>query len=193
MFKNTIPPISNKKNAEILAPPFQVCETGWGSFEIGITIHTRDPTAPPIQLLHILKLFPDGSSSSTSSGGSSEKPTLSEVYDEIVFNDQTSLLSTSSTSSSSSSSTSTTTTTTEQQKQQTSSLREALYRGPVMDPPPYPFQEHLSVFTSDMDLAVIKAARTWVKDRMEEQEDRLSQRRAEAAALKKQLVSLGIL
>lgn len=94
-----------------------------------------------------------------------DKPTLSEVYDELVFNELPS----------------------------DPIFRTALLRGPVNDPPVYPYQEHLGIFSSENDLAIIKATRTWVRERMEEQEDRLVQRKAEAAALKKQLVGLGLL
>ena len=94
-----------------------------------------------------------------------DKPTLSELYDEIVFNDLPN----------------------------DPHYRAVILKGPVIDPPIYPYQEHLGLFSSENDLAIIKATRTWVHERMEEQEDRLVQRKAEAAALKKQLVSLGLL
>lgn len=38
--------------AEILEPPFEVTEHGWGAFDIGITIVMRDHTVPPISLIH---------------------------------------------------------------------------------------------------------------------------------------------
>ncbi len=138
-------------------------ETGWGSFEINIAIHPRDPQARPINIVHVLKLFHEGSAAQTVS--SAEKPVVAETYDEIVFNDLPS----------------------------DPSIRAALVKGPVMDPPPYPHQEHLTLWSHETDLAAIKAARAWVKERMEEQQDRLSQRKAESAALKKHLADLGML
>jgi hypothetical protein len=42
-----------------VAPPYFVSETGWGSFEVGITLVLRDPSAPPIRLTHLLRLFPE--------------------------------------------------------------------------------------------------------------------------------------
>ena len=55
-------------------------ETGWGEFEIGITVYLRDPDAAPVQMLHKLKLYP--------SVGAMEagKPVVDEHYDEIVVN-----------------------------------------------------------------------------------------------------------
>lgn len=54
-------------------------EEGWGAFDVGIAIHLRDPSASPIYLVHLLKLFHDGAAPP-------DKPVLSEHYDEIVFN-----------------------------------------------------------------------------------------------------------
>lgn len=60
---------------EVLAPPYEVTETGWGEFEagllheicivlfnlvVGIRIFFRDPDEQPIDLFHLIKLYPDG-------------------------------------------------------------------------------------------------------------------------------------
>jgi YEATS domain-containing protein 4 len=160
----TLHPTITDHIREVTAPPYQVSETGWGSFEVGIAIHLRgfDPaTTAPITLTHVLKLFHDAGAQTSGP----DKPAISETYDEIVVNTLPS----------------------------DPAARAALLRGPVVDPPPYPHQDHLGVFSAEADLAAIKAARAWVRERMEEEEDRLSQRRAEAAALKKHLAALGML
>ena len=66
--------------AEFTEAPYCVSETGWGEFEIGITIHLRDSAAEPLSLVHKLKLYP--------SAGVMEahKPVVDEHYDEVVFN-----------------------------------------------------------------------------------------------------------
>lgn len=38
--------------AEILEPPFEVTELGWGAFDIGITIEFQDPAAAPVSIVH---------------------------------------------------------------------------------------------------------------------------------------------
>ncbi len=144
------------------APPYQVSETGWGSFEIGIDIHVRGGGAP-LRIAHVLKLYADSAASSSAPPGP-DRPTLSETYDELVFNELPA----------------------------DAALRASLLRGPVADAPPYPYQEHLTLFSAENDAAAIKAARAWVRERMEEQEQRLVARQAEAAALRKHLGSLGI-
>ena len=57
-----------------------MAETGWGEFDIGITIYLRDPSAEPINLVHRLKLYP------TSVPMEADKPVVDEHYDELVFN-----------------------------------------------------------------------------------------------------------
>ena len=56
-------------------------ETGWGEFEVGITVYLRHAAAAPVHLVHKLKLYP-------SQQGSMEahKPVVDEHYDEIVVN-----------------------------------------------------------------------------------------------------------
>jgi transcription initiation factor IIF auxiliary subunit len=43
---------------EVFLPPYEVVETGWGEFEVGIRIYFRDPSEQPIDLFHQLKLYP---------------------------------------------------------------------------------------------------------------------------------------
>lgn len=61
--------------------PYEVTESGWGEFAIGITITFKDESGlDPVHLSHMLKLFPPpGQQAST------KKPVMSEAYDEFVF------------------------------------------------------------------------------------------------------------
>ncbi len=115
---------------------------------------------------HLLKLFPDAAGGAVGGVvGVSEKPVLSEHYDEIVFNVPPA----------------------------DAALSEALQRGPVKEPPLYPYAEHLSVFTPEADLSAIAGARKWIADRTEELEERLVKARAAKSALMyKHLPDLGI-
>ena len=67
--------------AEVTSPPFAVTETGWGAFDIQITITMKDPAVPPIYLIHKLRLYP-----ADNSPLSLDKPVVDDHYDEIVFN-----------------------------------------------------------------------------------------------------------
>ena len=64
--------------------PFEIHQTGWGEFDIGIKIFFVDQSERPIEMLHALKLHPEqGQQAST------KKPVVSERYDEIVFSEPT--------------------------------------------------------------------------------------------------------
>jgi len=65
-------------------PPFEVTESGWGEFEIHMQIYVHDCNEKPIEVSHILKLYPDGDQSQQLNPS---KPVVAERYDEIVFND----------------------------------------------------------------------------------------------------------
>jgi YEATS domain-containing protein 4 len=64
----------------ITIPPYEVTETGWGEFTIGITINFLSDSIPPVTFQHMLKLFPP-----PSVPASTKKPVMAEVYDEFVF------------------------------------------------------------------------------------------------------------
>ncbi|GER42314.1 YEATS family protein [Striga asiatica] len=65
-------------------PPFEVSESGWGEFEIAITLHFHsDITDKPLHLYHHLKLYPEEESGPLSI----KKPVVVESYDEIVLSD----------------------------------------------------------------------------------------------------------
>jgi len=62
-------------------PPYEVQEFGWGEFSIGVRIHFKDRSIPPVDTVHMLKLYPPANLKPNP-----KKPVLSEQYDEIVFN-----------------------------------------------------------------------------------------------------------
>ncbi|PHT50939.1 Transcription initiation factor TFIID subunit 14 [Capsicum baccatum] len=65
-------------------PPFELSESGWGEFEIVITLHFHsDVCNKPLHLYHHLKLYPDDESGPLST----KKPVVVESYDEIVFSE----------------------------------------------------------------------------------------------------------
>jgi len=64
------------------SPPFEVHDKGWGEFEVHIQVHFHGSTDKPLELTHMLKLYSDsGEPDSTS------QPVVSELYDEVVFNE----------------------------------------------------------------------------------------------------------
>ena len=154
----TLHPTIKDHVREVSRPPFQVTETGWGSFEILIDVHFRAALgAPgPLHLSHLLKLFHDAPAAAP------ERPVLSESFDEVVFNEPT------------------------------PEALSVLRRGPLGDAPPYPHQEHLSLFSAEADLAAIRAARQWVREKLDEQAERLARREAEVAALRQHCAALGM-
>lgn len=40
--------------------PFEVSETGWGEFEASIRIYFKDSDERPLDLFHLIKLYPPG-------------------------------------------------------------------------------------------------------------------------------------
>ena len=65
-------------------PPYEVTETGWGEFEIGITIHFKeDAGEKPIELFAPLKLYPDADQGMQTT----KKPVVKEKYEELVFHE----------------------------------------------------------------------------------------------------------
>lgn len=60
------------------SPPFEVQETGWGDFEILIKIYVCDTSEKPVQLYHILQLYPLDKSTPK------DQLVVTESYDEIV-------------------------------------------------------------------------------------------------------------
>jgi hypothetical protein len=50
--------IQHKNIGIIEKPPFEVTETGWGEFNVGMRIIFTDPTLPHMDIIHPLKLYP---------------------------------------------------------------------------------------------------------------------------------------
>ncbi|EQC25118.1 hypothetical protein SDRG_16997 [Saprolegnia diclina VS20] len=68
-------------------PPYEVSEYGWGEFETKIQIHFQDPDEKPVDIIHMLILYPPGNQIA-----STKKPVVSEFYDELVFNEPSELM-----------------------------------------------------------------------------------------------------
>ncbi|CAM8936700.1 unnamed protein product [Rhodiola kirilowii] len=74
----------NNPTRVVEAPPFELSETGWGEFEIAITLHFHsDVCDKPLSLFHHLKLYPEEESGSMST----KKPVVVESYEDIVFSE----------------------------------------------------------------------------------------------------------
>jgi YEATS domain-containing protein 4 len=76
-------------------PPYEVTELGWGEFAAKIRLFFRDPEEQPVDIVHIIKLYPQNSNQQQSQVASSvqqnvKKPVMSETYDEVVFVEPTS-------------------------------------------------------------------------------------------------------
>ncbi|CAI9104660.1 OLC1v1003383C1 [Oldenlandia corymbosa var. corymbosa] len=72
----------NNPTRIIDSPPFELSESGWGEFEIVITLHFHnDVCEKPVHLYHHLKLYPEDDSGPMSV----KKPVVVESYDEIVL------------------------------------------------------------------------------------------------------------
>ncbi|XP_065865212.1 transcription initiation factor TFIID subunit 14b-like isoform X2 [Euphorbia lathyris] len=72
----------NNPTRVIDSPPFELSESGWGEFEIAITLYFHsDVCDKPLNLYHHLKLYPEDESGPMST----KKPVVVESYDEIVF------------------------------------------------------------------------------------------------------------
>ncbi len=69
---------------EIVQPPFEINEIGWGEFEFSVTLYFKDESEAPIEMKHVLKLFPPDFLPDTPLN---TKQVVNESYDEIVFTD----------------------------------------------------------------------------------------------------------
>lgn len=77
-------PSFNNPTRVVEAPPFELSETGWGEFEIAITLFFHnDVSDKQLDLYHQLKLYPE------EEGGTqtTKKPVVVETYDEVVFSE----------------------------------------------------------------------------------------------------------
>ena len=72
-------------NAErmIYEAPFEVWNSGYGEFVVNITVYFKEcANVEPIELKHLLKLFPE---SGVSTNMARKKPVISELSDEFIF------------------------------------------------------------------------------------------------------------
>jgi YEATS domain-containing protein 4 len=77
-------PSFEKPTRTVEAAPFELSESGWGEFEIGITIYFHsDVGEKPLELFHHLKLYADDESIPQTT----KKPVVVEAYDEIVLSE----------------------------------------------------------------------------------------------------------
>lgn len=74
-------------NRVVTKPPYEVTETGWGEFEVVIKIYFNDPIERPVTLYHILKLF-QGETNIVLG----KKCLVSELYDEVIFQDPSAMM-----------------------------------------------------------------------------------------------------
>lgn len=144
-------------------------ESGWGEFEVGISIHFRDLSLEPISVIHKLALFP------TDGFLTIEKPVISEHYDELVFNE------------------------TPKDRALLAALTGGSRLGGgaaaagAAGPTAYPYQDFFPAYSAEDDLAKIAAARQFLQDRKLEFQDRLLQRQMEAEREKQELKQLGMI
>ena len=70
-------------------PPYEVTETGWGEFEIGVTVHFADDAGEKaVDLVAPLKLHHEGGARSPKPDKSQAKrPVVKEKYEELVFHE----------------------------------------------------------------------------------------------------------
>lgn len=59
------PLLSRLLRTEIKSPPFEVTEMGWGEFEAKMTMHFKDPSEKPVDILHQLRLYHDAAAGTT--------------------------------------------------------------------------------------------------------------------------------
>ncbi|EGG14264.1 hypothetical protein DFA_12034 [Cavenderia fasciculata] len=69
-------------NRTVEVPPYEMSETGWGEFDLGVTIYFTDPNEKPLDLFHLLRLHPPD-------GIKTKQPVVSETLDVVVFHDPT--------------------------------------------------------------------------------------------------------
>lgn len=78
-------PSFNNPTRIVESPPFELSESGWGEFEIAITLFFHsDVCDKQLDLYHQLKLYPEEDNGPPQS---TKKPVVIETYDEIVFSE----------------------------------------------------------------------------------------------------------
>ncbi|KAH7692537.1 YEATS protein [Dioscorea alata] len=77
-------PSFNNPTRVVESAPFEVSESGWGEFEIAISLFFHnDVCDKQLDLYHQLKLYPEDDSGPQTT----KKPVVVETYDEIVFSE----------------------------------------------------------------------------------------------------------
>jgi len=61
-------------------PPYEISETGWGEFDLGVSIHYTDANEKTTELFHLLRLHPPD-------GIKTKQPVVSETLDVLTFHD----------------------------------------------------------------------------------------------------------
>lgn len=75
----------------VIKPPYEITETGWGEFEVGIKIFFQDTNERAVNIYHVLKLFASGGAPAPVVVGP-QKVLVCEYYDELVFQDPSQLM-----------------------------------------------------------------------------------------------------
>ncbi|KAJ0964167.1 hypothetical protein J5N97_029289 [Dioscorea zingiberensis] len=79
-------PSFNNPTRVVESPPFELSESGWGEFEIAISLFFHnDVCDKQLDLYHQLKLYPEDDTGPQTT----KKPVVVETYDEIVFSEPT--------------------------------------------------------------------------------------------------------
>lgn len=52
--------LMNVWDTALTEPPYEVTEYGWGEFETRIQLHFHDPNEKPVDIIHMLVLYPPG-------------------------------------------------------------------------------------------------------------------------------------
>lgn len=69
-------------------PPYEVTETGWGEFDIGVKIEfSADSGAGAVHATTPLKLFPSAEEIAKYGPQTTKRPVVRERYEEVVFHD----------------------------------------------------------------------------------------------------------
>jgi transcription initiation factor IIF auxiliary subunit len=66
-------------------PPYEVTEFGWGEFETRIQLHFHDPNEKPVDIIHMLALYPPNNQpASTKKVRESDLRTLPWLYSRLT-------------------------------------------------------------------------------------------------------------
>ncbi|KAM9989770.1 hypothetical protein ACTFIY_005826 [Dictyostelium cf. discoideum] len=68
-------------NRAVESAPYEISETGWGEFDLKVTIYFTDNSEKPLELFHLLRLHPPDGNLKT------KHPVVSESLDMLVFKD----------------------------------------------------------------------------------------------------------